>query len=290
MVPETIERAVLRAVTTMRENLGEQLTVDDIARSAMFSKFHFTRIFQRTTGVSPGRFLSALRLQRAKELLLTTSLNVADISLIVGYNSVGTFSSRFTRSVGMPPTTYRRRAGFAAHIPIDRGRADSRSDAGVFGKVLVPPGSTADLVFVGLFRDRIPEGRPSRCAVLSEVGTYRLDNVPTGNWYLLAQSVSAGADDCPQNPGVLVATQGPFTFRHDTTIETDLVLNPVHDLDPPVLLALLEARREALARVMSLEEPGADALTAMVRTSATGTPPDPDDDQHRGPLPCVCRS
>ena len=50
---EVIEKAILRAITTMRENLGEQLTVDDMARSAMFSKFHFTRIFQRVTGVSP---------------------------------------------------------------------------------------------------------------------------------------------------------------------------------------------------------------------------------------------
>src|SRR4051812_39576889 len=107
-VEESIELAVKRAISTMRENLGEQLTVDDMARAAMFSKFHFTRIFQRATGVSPGRFLSALRLQQAKHLLKSTSLNVADISLLVGYNSVGTFSSRFSRSVGMPPTTYRR--------------------------------------------------------------------------------------------------------------------------------------------------------------------------------------
>src|SRR5688572_1243423 len=100
----------------MRDNLGEPLTVDDLARSAMFSKFHFTRIFQRVTGVSPGRFLSGLRLQRAKELLVSTSLSVADISVLVGYNSVGTFSSRFTRSVGMPPSRYRRRAGLASHL------------------------------------------------------------------------------------------------------------------------------------------------------------------------------
>ena len=73
----------------MRDNIGEELTVDDMARAAMFSKFHFTRVFQRVTGVSPGRFLSAMRLQRAKDLLLTTSMNVADISVHVGYNSVG---------------------------------------------------------------------------------------------------------------------------------------------------------------------------------------------------------
>src|SRR4051794_801763 len=108
----TIEQAVERAIGTMRDNLAEQLTVDDMARSAMFSKFHFSRIFRRVTGVSPGRFLSAIRLQEAKRLLVTTSLNVADISLRVGYTSVGTFSTRFTRSVGLSPTRYRRLGGF----------------------------------------------------------------------------------------------------------------------------------------------------------------------------------
>src|SRR6266545_1373534 len=127
---EAAERAVLRAIGAMRERLGEQLTVDDLARAAMFSKFHFSRMFQRVTGVSPGRFLSALRLQKAKHLLVSTTMSVADISVHVGYNSVGTFSSRFSRSVGMSPTTYRRRAGYAPVIPIDtENRAGRPSNA-----------------------------------------------------------------------------------------------------------------------------------------------------------------
>ncbi|GIF08496.1 AraC family transcriptional regulator [Actinoplanes siamensis] len=255
----------------MRENLGEQLTVDDMARSAMFSKFHFTRLFQRVTGVSPGRFLSALRLQRAKELLLSTDLNVADISLTVGYNSVGTFSSRFTRSVGMPPTTYRRRAGYAAHIAVEHGRTGSSADSRVFGKVL-PTVGAAELVFIGLFRERIPEGRPARCAVLLEAGSFQLDRVPSGTWYLLAQAVTEDPggteEDCDREPEVLVATHGPLTIRPDTATEVDLMLAPVSDLDPPVLLALLEARKAALARAMSVE--GLDAAPERVRAYQPG--------------------
>src|SRR5688572_10909767 len=98
-----IESAVERAIITMRDHLGEPLTVDDLARSAMFSKFHFTRVFQQATGVSPARFLSALRLRDAQRLLVSTSLTVAEVSQRVGYGSVGTFSSRFSRSVGMSP-------------------------------------------------------------------------------------------------------------------------------------------------------------------------------------------
>src|SRR5262245_51420880 len=105
---DAAEVAVRRVIKAMLENLDDDLTIDDMARIAMFSKFHFSRMFQRVTGVSPGRFLSALRLQRAKQLLLSTSFNIADISHRVGYTSVGTFSSRFTRSVGISPIAYRR--------------------------------------------------------------------------------------------------------------------------------------------------------------------------------------
>jgi AraC family transcriptional regulator len=104
----TSEKAVARVIAMMRDRLEEPLTVEEMARVAMFSKFHFTRLFKRVTGVSPGRYLSALRLQRAKQLLVSTSLNVTDISVRVGYSSTGTFTATFTRRVGLSPTAYRR--------------------------------------------------------------------------------------------------------------------------------------------------------------------------------------
>ncbi|MER7007246.1 helix-turn-helix domain-containing protein [Dactylosporangium sp. NPDC000555] len=249
-----IEQAVRRAIVTMRENLGEELTVDDMARAAMFSKFHFTRIFQRATGVSPGRFLSALRLQRAKQLLVSTSMNVADISLLVGYKSVGTFSSRFSRSVGLSPTTYRRTAGYAFDIPTaNRGRPPRPSSASVYGEIRHAAPNSTGVVFIGLFPDRIPEGAPVRCSVLPGRGTFSFEMVPTGSWYVLAQSVGHDAealvrDDDRTGQSVSVATYGPITVREDTMLRLDLELEPVRVVDPPVLLALLDVRKLALAR------------------------------------------
>src|SRR2546426_2729308 len=81
----TIEKAITKVIQTMRENLGEEITIDDMAQAAVYSKFHFSREFQRLTGVSPKRFLSAIRLQEAKRLLTSTSLTVTEISHRVGY-------------------------------------------------------------------------------------------------------------------------------------------------------------------------------------------------------------
>ncbi len=251
---EALEVAVRRAITAMRDNLGEPLTVDDMARAAMFSKFHFTRIFQRVTGVSPGRFLSALRLQQAQHLLVSTSLNVADISQRVGYNSVGTVSSRFSRSVGMSPTTYRRRSGFAARIISGADEPCPASRARVYGRIPADDSDEPRLVFAGLFPDRIPQGQPARCAVLSRPGLFTFTDVPRGAWYLLAQSVPGSLGDpdgyrANINEAVSVASHGPITVGADSVVRVDLEFNRVRALDPPVLLAMLDVRKVALEMV-----------------------------------------
>src|SRR2546421_10686882 len=134
---DIVRRAVERAIETMQQNLGERLTIDDMARSAMFSKFHFSRVFQRVTGVSPGRFLSAMRLEEAKRLLVSTSFTVSDISHRVGYNSVGTFSARFRTSVGVSPSMYRQLGGITAQGGEDDVAAQAWST--IRGQVVSPP-------------------------------------------------------------------------------------------------------------------------------------------------------
>jgi AraC family transcriptional regulator len=271
VVGDAIEQAVERAIATMRDNLGEQVTVDDMARAAMFSKFHFTRIFRQATGVSPGRFLSAMRLQRAKQLLVSTSLNVGDISVMVGYNSVGTFSSRFTRSVGLSPTTYRRLRGFTPAIATDDNRSPrDTATATVRGTIRTRPGTRSGLIFVGLFPDRIPEGRPVCCAVLAGPAPYRFVDVPPGSWYVLAHSIvdEPGADGRPgDRDDVLVGTHGPITVGLDSSIVVDLCLNPMRALDPPVLLALLDVRKLALS-VHGRPEPRHATEAAPARPAA----------------------
>lgn len=241
------ERSIRRVIDRIYQNPGEPITIDDMARTAMFSKFHFTRLFQQATGVSPGRFLSAVRLQKAKKLLLSTSLSVTEISNQVGYSSVGTFSSRFKNSVGLSPTAYRELRGFTPQIVTETRSARSRG-AVVQGEVVAPPDATrVGPVFLGLFRDTIPQGRPARCTVLDGPGPFRLANAPEGDWYLLAQSVRPGEEDVLGDEPPTVGSYGPITVRAGTILRpVKIMLRPMRDLDPPVLLALLDARRDAL--------------------------------------------
>ncbi len=249
-IDESLERAVIRVIETMKRNLSEQLTVDDMARAARFSKFHFSRVFQRVTGVSPGRFLSAMRLQEAKRLLLSTSLSVADITFQVGYNSVGTFSTRFKESVGLSPTEYRRSRGYTKDIPTDDRRRGRRSTT-VKGTIR-PPETPVGPIFVGLFPDWIPQGFPVTCTVLEQPGAYELSDVPPGTWHLLAHAVAPGTEHLPgldaEDQSLVVGANGPIAIRSDTGLRrVNLQLRPMQILDPPILLALLDVRKTALS-------------------------------------------
>jgi AraC family transcriptional regulator len=236
---ETIVRAVERSIETMREHLDEKLTVDDLARSAMFSRFHFSRVFQRATGVSPRRFLSAMRLEEAKRLLLSTSIMVVDIGHQVGYDSVGTFSSRFRSSVGVSPIAYRQLRGVLPSIPSDDRPVPESETSTVRGRVHSPATGLLGTVFVGLFPGRIPEGPPVSYAVLPEPGPFVLSNVPSGTWYLTAHAVP----DAVTGEVRHIGCHGPITTRSDTAARlADVQLRAVTIMDPPVLLALPDLR------------------------------------------------
>jgi AraC-like DNA-binding protein len=223
----------------MNEKLGEELSIDDIARAATFSKFHFTRVFQQATGVSPGRFLSALRLDEAKRLLLTTSITVADISHRVGYNSVGTFSTRFSSRVGLSPSAYRQQGGFQ-HRLAGEPRPGAQP-AIVRGFVSAPPEISPGLVFVGLFPTRIPEGAPVRYAVIESPGPYQLTDVPEGTWHLVAHCVTG---PLTRRGAGYTGHHGPITVEPGVAARlADLRVRPKRLFDPPVLLALPDLRQ-----------------------------------------------
>ncbi len=243
---EVIEKAVERVIVNMRENLGEPITIDDMARCAMFSKFHFSRVFQRVTGVSPGRFLSALRIQEAKKLLRSTSMTVADISHLVGYNSIGTFSSRFRSSVGLSPTEYRHHDDVVTPPPSIPAQRDGRDSATVRGRVWCPRDCRLGLVVVGLFPDRIAQGTPVRGTARLGRGEFVIQNVPPGQWYVLAHSAGVAADMPPDNINDADAhsyecVHGPLDVHSgQTTRGVDLWLHRPSVFDPPVLLAELD--------------------------------------------------
>ena len=100
-------RHLLRARDLADARYFEQLEVDDLARAAGLSRAHFSREFRRAFGESPHAYLLTRRLERAAALLRTTDRSIADICFSVGLQSVGSFTTSFTRTFGASPTAYR---------------------------------------------------------------------------------------------------------------------------------------------------------------------------------------
>jgi AraC-like DNA-binding protein len=102
-------RHLVRAKDLADARYAEPLGVDDLAQAAGLSRAHFSREFRRTFGESPHSYLLTRRLERAAALLRSTDHSVADICFSVGLQSVGSFTTSFTRTYGMSPTAYRDR-------------------------------------------------------------------------------------------------------------------------------------------------------------------------------------
>ncbi len=99
-----------RARDRMDRDYVQPLDVEMLARDAHMSAGHFSRRFRLAYGESPYSYLMTRRIERAMALLRRGDLSVTEVCFAVGCSSLGTFSTRFTDLVGMPPSTYRHQA------------------------------------------------------------------------------------------------------------------------------------------------------------------------------------
>ena len=100
---------LLRARDLVDRDYAAPLDLSDLAAAASTSRHHFARAFAATYGETPMRYLTRRRIERAQDLLRSANLTVTEVCMLVGFTSLGSFSSRFTELVGEPPSTYRDR-------------------------------------------------------------------------------------------------------------------------------------------------------------------------------------
>lgn len=239
--------SVKRAITAMRCGIDQPLSLRSLARIGFASPYHFTRTFRSVTGLPPLHFLSALRLDVARTLLLHTRRKVIDICYDVGYSSVGTFTRKFTGCFGVSPQQFRALAQSARHAihdhhSMEQQHAGSSKGAVLSGRVMMPEGFRG-IVCVGLFATAIPQSKPLACTVAASNGEYRMQDVPQGNLFLFALGLELPIqpqdyfchDSALRAGGNSVCVSG-----ESITGDTDLFLRPPLSTDAPILLFLKE--------------------------------------------------
>jgi len=246
-------QAIERVIPVMHQRLDEAFSLQDMADIAALSPYHFNRIFRQITGIPPSQFLYALRLETAKRLLLTTQLSVTEICYEVGYNSLGTFITRFTQLVGLSPGQLRKLSEGLTPRFYDlwdrvseiNGNASEinrivPSNSGLTGQIKAPNGYVG-LIAIGFFATPIPQGQPIGCTLLTAPGHYHLASLPDGFYYPFA-----AAFPCSENPitawlnnAILQGRADPILVRGgQVSGNADITLHSAQLAHPPLLLAL----------------------------------------------------
>jgi AraC family transcriptional regulator len=257
--------AVDRAIKCIWERYDEPLSLTDLAETAILSRFHFCRVFRAATGVTPGRFLSAVRIYQAKRMLLTTSMNITDISFAVGYNSLGSFTNHFTDSVGVSPGRFRRTSQNGGFEPPDPLPDPDGMDGAVTGMISLPEGYGAARAYIGVFDTPIMQRRPASAAIV-DIGSgarpapFRLAGIPEGTWHVHAVAVADTGDPEPwTRRTLLVGGRRPVRVTADVPVRVSISLRLRRPTDLPVLLALpdLETPPDDLAAAAAEAEESA---------------------------------
>ncbi len=107
-VPEELPERFLRVVSYMEQNLAAPLYLDELARQACLSKFHFCRMFKKHLGMSPIQFMVGLRIRQAARLLRGTAVTISNVASRSGFSDLSEFNKQFKRVTGVTPSAYRK--------------------------------------------------------------------------------------------------------------------------------------------------------------------------------------
>ena len=243
---EAYETAVVRAIQHMKEHLAEPLDLDELAQVAATSKFHLVRVFDETTGTTPHHFLSCLRMQRAKELLLKSDSMITDVCLEVGYNSLGTFSKTFSELVGLSPQEFRampkKLTARQFARTIWRYLASRTAICGpTIDGVVEGPRRPRGFTFVGTFTRGVPLGVPFSGTVMVRHGKFCIERPALEEFHLMAALVPLSASLTEMAANIPICLVASLRVQCDPNAppKTPLLrLRPLRMTDPPIVLAL----------------------------------------------------
>lgn len=238
-------RMVERVVAAMRAET-ELLSLTDYAEIAGLSPYYFNRTFREIVGIPPGEFATSLRFERAKHMLLHTQASVTEICFEVGYESLGTFSTRFKNLVGVTPARFRNLPEAVADL--DFSKSTFKIDPGhmhIRGRVegtMSLPDDRRTSIFVGVFPSAIAISAPVVGRMITEPGPFDLPHIPYGNWMLLAASVPQASDPLEHllpRQKLLVAASEPFQIHPGQELANiHMAFRRPNPLEPPVVTAL----------------------------------------------------
>jgi AraC-like DNA-binding protein len=116
MLADHVLKRLHRARDLVHDGYAEPLTLDDLAREAKMSSFHFLRAFRQVFGTTPRRYVADVRLERARDLIVRGA-SVTEACCAVGFSSLGSFSTAFTLRFGSSPRAFQQQMRVFCTVP-----------------------------------------------------------------------------------------------------------------------------------------------------------------------------
>lgn len=249
--------------TYMRDNIGKNYKIEDIAAHFGYNKFEFGRKFKKRTGFSPSKFNSFLKIEKSLDEIISDNTDILVSQINAGYTSTGTFSNTFKKYTGCYPKEYRRQLKFFHDIVlkyIDSTRENGFSipyinpdkvflkhDSKVNSLVvnlIFPKGYRSEIVFIGIFETPVPDRLPVvGWAVIPKKSSekYELMSIPNGKYYLLACSIEKTDDYLDffiLRNAYRIKIDTPFFFPDSNRKEVALALRKPEPTSLPILMNL----------------------------------------------------
>jgi|WetSurSiteA1Bulk_404760.scaffolds.fasta_scaffold14720_2 AraC family transcriptional regulator len=99
---------LIHCIHYIHNNMQKDITLEELAKKANVSKYHFCRLFKKHIGISPMKFILSRKITRAKELLRREDVNISMIAADLGFSDLSSFSEKFKKLVGTSPTQFRK--------------------------------------------------------------------------------------------------------------------------------------------------------------------------------------
>ncbi len=237
-------------IAYIHKNIYEPLPLSLLANYIGYSPYHFSRIFKERIGLPPLYYVSSLRLEKAKDLLLHTHLSIRDIALEIGQQSLGTFTTRFTERVGVSPSNFRNsRDEVNERLLALQKLSDWRQSMPVLNPNATIEGTVyahapfQGVILIGLFAKPIPEGLPLYGTLLPSLDPFRFTDVKPGTYYLMATSVQWGMQAVDvlltQSTTLRTRSREPIVVTPYTKVPPlEVTLHVPRLDDPPILISL----------------------------------------------------
>ncbi len=241
--------AIDEAIKYIHNYIHEPLSLSKLSDYVAYSPYHFSRLFKERVGLSPHYYISSLRLQKAKDLLLHTNLSVRDIGMEIGQQSLGTFTTRFTERVGVSPSQFRKSTIAANEHFHSLKKLNSWADPFSVDHHINKVEGTVKaeipfqgIILIGLFHKPIPEGLPLYGTLLPSLGNFCFVNVKPGTYYLMATAISwemQATDMLLPYTTLRARAESPILVSsHSYVLQQNLTLHQPRLDDPPILISL----------------------------------------------------